>query len=236
MCPFKERFVQKQRLLSPGFLLQRWHICHIPSLLPFHDISRLSPIGGHWSSTLKFKNVKRINRAQSCRLPECRLLRFLPLKVNGIGNVVFLWASKPIACIGFILQYRQSLKLFLDVKKGFVALVAWCWFPHPGAHPPECHLEWEGDFTSAGFGWGVLKQYDTVRLDQSWLCHVIPRPGVWFILPLCNPALSAGSALSQENQGDLGATCCSPRSVCEVLPNTVCACVSTRGARPCPGV
>lgn len=242
MCCFKEGFVPKQTLFPPGFLLQRWHICHILTFLHFltslgfpQVLDRLSPSSGHWNSTLKFKNVKRINRTQSCRLPECRLLPFLPLKVNCIGNVIFLWASKLVASAGFILQYRQILKLFLDIKKGFVALVPQCWFPQPGARPPEHHLEWEGDFASAGHGWGVLKHGLAPWSDWTRAgCAMLSQSLACGSSSLCKPALSAGCSQSGE-PGDLGATCCSGRSVCETLPNPVCACLSTRGASPCPG-
>lgn len=74
--------------------------------------------------------------------------------------------------------------------------------------------------------WSVLTRAGCAMLSQGLVCGSSS---------LCNPALSAGSALSQENQGDLVAMCCSLRSVWEALPNRVCACLSTRGASPCPG-
>lgn len=136
---------------------------------------------------------------------------------------------------------QTNFKSVSCLKNGFVALVPQCWFPQPGAHPPEHHLKWEGDFASAGL-W--LRCVEAVQHGlapgSSWTrtgCAMLSQAlsvvcGSSF---LCNPALSAGSALSQESQGDLGPTCCSRRSVCEAFPSPVCACLSTRGASPCPG-
>lgn len=130
-------------------IAEKYQISCIHSFLLFHDVFRFFSSVEHWNSTLKLKHVRRINRAHSCRLPDCRLLPFLSLNINCIGNVIFLWTSKSVVSTEFILQCRQILDFLLGVRKGFVALVPLCsssvlcrqqhWYPRPCTRPSEHH-------------------------------------------------------------------------------------------------